>query len=268
MSVMTDPATTSETDWEAHWRTYDTATQMNPGNMLRRNSLFRLLDMAGADEATAIADIGCGSGDLLADLARRYPNAVLAGLDQSAAGLEAVGRKVADVLCRQCDLDRADGVPTDMENFATHAICSEVLEHLAEPVNFLINAKRVIRPGGWLVVTVPGGPMSWFDKSIGHHRHYTKKLLSDTLSKAGLEIVAVAAAGFPTFNLYRCVVISRGRKLADDIGNAPSPLAQLAMTVFRGLLRFGFFNSPWGWQIVALARRSADTPAPYDAKPR
>ena len=74
------------------------------------------------------------------------------------------------------------------------------------------------------------------------------------LERAGL-VVETAAAGFPTFNLYRLVVIARGQRLIDDVNDEPGLLARAVMTVFQALLRVSLFDSPWGWQIVASARK-------------
>ncbi len=62
--------------------------------------------------------------------------------------------------------------------WADFAVCSEVLEHLDDPVLFLKNSAALMSPGCKLIVTVPGGPMSAFDKHIGHRRHFSKLDLS------------------------------------------------------------------------------------------
>ena len=100
--------------------------------------------------------------------------------------------------------------------------------------------------------------MSAFDREIGHRRHFTRDSLRRLLAENGLEVERTAGYGFPFFNLYRLVVILRGRRLmgdvASDSGDAASRPAELAMTAFRGLFTL---NLPWGlggWQIVGVAR--------------
>ena len=97
--------------------------------------------------------------------------------------------------------------------------------------------------------------MSAFDKHLGHRRHFTKAALKAVLEEAGFEAKSVSAAGFPTFNLYRLTVLLRGEKLIDDTEGSPPLLARLVMMMFSVLLYIGLPNSPWGWQIVALAKR-------------
>jgi len=47
----------------------------------------------------------------------------------------------------------------------------------------------------------------------------------------------------------------RGNKLIDDTEGSPPLLARMVMMMFSVLLHIGLPNSPWGWQIVALANK-------------
>jgi ubiquinone/menaquinone biosynthesis C-methylase UbiE len=223
---------------------------------MRRRAALRLLAV-GAGRARVL-DIGCGQGDLLADLRKRHPAAELGGLDLSANGIRIAADKVPTAAFHRVDLLANAGPPAVMRRWATHAVCSEVLEHVDDPVALLRAARRWLGPGCRLVVTVPGGPMSAFDRAIGHRRHFDTRDLRATLEAAGLRAVFPTTVGFPFFNLYRLVVIARGRRLAADVsrrGGAPaSPAARAAMAAFRPLLRVGLSRGPWSWQIVAVAR--------------
>jgi len=69
----------------------------------------------------------------------------------------------------------------------------------------------------------------------------------------------VSRAGFPFFNLYRVLVIARGRKLIAAVESGAMAgggrgLEKLAMRGFRFLFRFNRADSWLGWQLVALAR--------------
>jgi SAM-dependent methyltransferase len=239
--------------WDDHWRRFATATLANPGQALRRRSIFRLLGAGAAAPDATILDFGCGSGDLLIAMARRYPEARLAGIDGSAEGLAITARALPGATLARCDITRADGVPGELRGWASHAVCSEVLEHVDDPVRVLITAGTCLKPGGRLVVTVPGGPMSAFDRAIGHRGHYTRERLRNEMIGAGLKVEAAAAAGFPVFNLYRILVLMRGRRLIADIADGPSLLARLAMMPLRWLMPLSLFDSSWGWLIVGTA---------------
>jgi len=245
----------SREHWERHWDRYSDSTRLNPGQLFRRRMIFRLLGDEAGGEGASILDIGCGSGDLLSALAGRYPNASLAGVDQSQSGLNIAAREIPGARLATANLESAESNSSELGGWASHAVCSEILEHIAEPVEVLTNVAAYLKPGGCLVVTVPGGPMSAFDHRIGHRGHYTVTRLREELEQAGYRIDAIAAAGFPMFNLYRLVVLMRGERLADDIDGQPSLLARTVMALFRSTMWLTTLHSPWGWQIVARAQK-------------
>ena len=59
----------------------------------------------------------------------------------------------------------------------------DVIEHLENPDELLQEVFRVLKPGGWLLITVPAHDwlFSDFDESIGHFRRYSRKLLCSNL---------------------------------------------------------------------------------------
>jgi len=249
-------ATPARDDWDRHWDELAPASELNPAVGYRARLLTRLLNADGAP--SRVLDIGVGSGDFLAHAAALWPQTELAGVDVSASGVRLAGRRVPRARLTVADLTAASKRPSHLDRWATHAVCSEVLEHLDEPVALLRNASETLAPGALLVVTVPSGRMSAFDRHIGHRRHYTPELLRSQLSEAGYAVEDVLRAGFPFFNLYHAVVRARGEALIEDAGAegaTPSAAAKLAMAAFQGLFRLNLTRSPWGLQLVALARR-------------
>ncbi|MBJ7608733.1 MAG: class I SAM-dependent methyltransferase [Candidatus Dormibacteraeota bacterium] len=213
-----------------------------------------------------VVDIGSGQGDVAAMLTRAHPQAEVLGVELSAEGVSIASGKVPSARFVQRDLLAEAPVPADLAGFGELAVCSEVLEHVDDPSRLLRNATDYLAPGCRVVITVPGGPMSAFDRHIGHRRHHTAASLRAIIDRAGLETVAVFRAGFPFFNLYRLTVILRGSSLIDDVsaqsqGKAGSTLASLVMRVFRWLFRFNLTSSPWGWQMVGIARVPRAGPA-------
>lgn len=203
-------------------------------------------------------DIGSGQGDFLQSARRKWPRADLTGLEPSGSGLEETRRKVPGARLLQRDLLRDEPPPAELAGWATHALCSEVLEHVDDDLRVMANARAFLGPRALTVVTVPGGRMSAFDRHIGHRRHYTPESLTATLGAAGYEVEWAARAGFPFLNLYRGVVIARGPSLMKDVAatedGQPGLPARLAMAAFHPLMRATLTRSPWGTQIVAVAR--------------
>jgi trans-aconitate methyltransferase len=241
-------------DWDEHWEHYAAAAKYSPTQIYRRWLTLRLLERRGTP--MRLVDFGSGPGDLLDDARRRWRDAELLGLELSERGVELAREKVpgAEVIQTNLESDRASD--DRFAGWGTHAACSEVLEHVDEPVALLRNARSYLQPGARLVVTVPGGTMSAFDRHIGHRRHYTPELLEQTLTDAGLKTVMVGGAGFPFFNFYRWFVVTRGEKVIEDVfasGGKLSPSARLAMLAFRPLLAVSLPRTPWGTQIFGVA---------------
>lgn len=247
------PESEAHDDWEEHWRTYADSAARNPAQRYRRRLVLNAL--AERTPVNRVLDIGAGTGDLAADVRRSFPDAEIVGLDVSASGLAAAREKVPDAVFLQRDLLEKQPETEPYRSWATHAACSEVLEHVTEPERLLRHASEYLAPGCTVVVTVPGGPMSAFDHHIGHRRHYTPDDLRRLLVDAGFMVERAYGAGFPFFNVYRLVVIARGKRLAEEaIERKPSFLARSAMALFRVLFRLNLARTPWGWQTVAVAR--------------
>jgi SAM-dependent methyltransferase len=245
-------------DWETHWESFAASAQRNPAQAFRRRVVLALLAAHGPPQR--YLDIGSGQGDLAVAVAGRWTDAEISGVELSRRGVDIAARKLPRRRFHQFDL-LSDRAPlAGYEAWATHATCSEVLEHVDEPGAFLASAQRWLAPGALLVVTVPGGPMSAFDRHIGHRRHYTADGLSSLLEATGFRVLECGGAGYPLFNLYRRIVIARGERLVTDVDATGSvPLAaRAAMDVFNLLLQTSPTRGRRGWQVYAAARSPAD----------
>lgn len=67
---------------------------------------------------------------------------------------------------------------------------SNVLEHIEDDVDVLVQIKNKMLPGGLLAIYVPALPIlfSEMDAKVGHYRRYTKKELENKVKQAGLKI--------------------------------------------------------------------------------
>lgn len=251
--------TAQRDDWERLWDDYADSAKANPAQALRRRLVFSWLALDRATAPLRVLDIGSGQGDFAAELRARFPNVDILGLELSQSGVEIARRKVPSARFVQRDLLAAsDPEPTERA-WATHAVCAEVLEHVDDPDAFLRHVAAYLAPAGRLIVTVPGGPMSAFDRHIGHRRHFRPAEVRRLLEATGFVVERVTGAGFPFFNLYRLVVVARGPRLIADVARdsgSTSRLARLVMATFGVLFRLTLPASPWGWQLVAVARRS------------
>lgn len=245
-------------DWDRHWEEYNEGASDNPAQEYRREVIFNLLGLQGSGAGIRLLDIGSGQGDMAAYIRAKAPSAEILGLELSQSGVEISRKKVREAKFVKCNLLEQSRAPKDLRGWATHAICSEVIEHVDDPVLLLRNARDYMRPDCLLVLTAPGGPMSAFDKHIGHRKHFKPTDIAELLRQAGYSPEYAGTAGFPFFNVYRCMIILRGKKLIEDVSAqrnpSGSPLAQAAMAVFHLLFRMNLQSSPWGWQMVGRAR--------------
>jgi SAM-dependent methyltransferase len=226
MTAPTGPLPTD--DWDRHWTDYSAAVALNPAQAYRQMLIFRSLDLGRARGTVRLFEVGSGQGDLSRELVERYPSMELLGVDLSDTGVAIAKARVPNGEFFQQDLLKPLALPERYLGWATHAVCSEVLEHLDDPVEALKNVRRCLAPGGRLVVTVPAGPVSAFDRHIGHRRHFTPGALRTVLEEAGLRVTSLSGAGFPFFNLYRLAVLAH-------------------------LFRLNRTQSQLGWQLVATA---------------
>jgi SAM-dependent methyltransferase len=68
-----------------------------------------------------------------------------------------------------------------------------VIEHLKNDHAALLACHKILENGGYFVAFTPAFPflMSEFDKSVGHHRRYTKRHARELLIATGFEVVTV-----------------------------------------------------------------------------
>lgn len=123
--------------------------------------------------ATAVLEVGCGSGRLLERLARALPGAGLAGVDLSPYLLDLAARRLRGrANLRQADAAR---LPFDDGRFDAVVAC-HVLGHVPPDVAAEASreARRVLRPRGTLVVV----DHTWHHPGIGRWRLLGSRLLA------------------------------------------------------------------------------------------
>lgn len=89
------------------------------------------------------------------------------------------------------DIQRMDGVPS--EEYDT-ALMSEVLEHLPDPESALEEVKRILKPGGILILSVPH--LSRLHEAPHDYTRWTRWGLEALVQRHGFEVKGIQATGF------------------------------------------------------------------------
>jgi SAM-dependent methyltransferase len=178
-----------------------------------------MLDRLGPLPAEPVlADLGCSTGHLLADLSAARPDATLIGVDLVASGL-----RKAYALVPGARLLQADVCDLPLRSAGVDAVLSaNLLEHVPADVDALAEMRRVLRPGGRAVIVVPAGPgtYDYYDRFLGHERRYGRGELADKARRAGLEVLLDAYLGSLPYPLFWLVKQRNRRRFARLEGEA------------------------------------------------
>jgi SAM-dependent methyltransferase len=164
-----------------------------------------------------IIDLGCGDGSALAIAAEHNPAHRFAGIDWSGDALrqaQAAGLTVVRASVSGGSLPVADGA-------ADVVIMSELIEHLVDPDGAVAEARRILRPGGSLLLSTPN-LAAWYNRGLlafgiqpifsevslrgvfgrpgrvvaGHLRLFTRRALTEFLAASGFRCVTVTGARY------------------------------------------------------------------------
>jgi trans-aconitate 2-methyltransferase len=114
----------------------------------RGRPFHELVARVGASAPRRVVDLGCGPGNLTETLARRWPDAVVEGLDSSAEMIAEARAKTTGVTYEVGDV--RDFVPgEDVDVIVSNALLQWVPGHEAL-------LARWVAPGRWIAVQVPG----------------------------------------------------------------------------------------------------------------
>jgi SAM-dependent methyltransferase len=133
------------------------------------------------DSVGDIIEHGCGTGFVLAELQRLFPQARVTGADLFAEGLALARRRFAGPLLQ------TDILHCDLRSAFDLVGLFDVLEHLDDDLQVLQAIRGQLRPGGCLLLTVPAHMALWsdYDEASGHRRRYSRQQLVARLSEAG-----------------------------------------------------------------------------------
>jgi SAM-dependent methyltransferase len=152
----------------------------------RRRVLERAIERLRLPDGASILDAGCGSGRNMVELAR---HGTVTGVELSDTSVRlARERGVGEVV---------EGSVMDMpfeEGSFDLTVSLDVIEHLQDDIGALRELRRVTKPGGALLVTVPAYQWLWsgHDEINHHHRRYNRPTLLAAAESAGWHVESSA----------------------------------------------------------------------------
>jgi SAM-dependent methyltransferase len=222
----------------------------------RRKILKSAIERFAPDRAQLrVMEAGCGTGGNLQMLSQ------FGKLD--AFEMDAEARVIAK---SKLPIDIKDGMLPDNIPFAKKSfdvvVAFDVIEHVEQDVASLASLSEQLAPGGCLIMTVPALPWLWskHDETHHHFRRYTRKILKDTLLKAGLQPIRISYFNtllFPAIAGVRLVRKALGiTETADD--KMPSERTNSLLKMIFGFESnfVGRINLPIGVSLMAVARKA------------
>lgn len=135
----------------------------DPGQYLsfadeRSRPFFDLAGRIAAEKPGYVVDLGCGPGQLTADLARRWPQATVLGIDSSVEMIEAAtaARFEGDGFGGRLSFELGDIRDFKPDRPVDVIISNAVLQWVPGHLELLPRWARYLAPGGWLAFQLPG----------------------------------------------------------------------------------------------------------------
>jgi SAM-dependent methyltransferase len=160
-------------------------------HLLPKTADFRLLD------------VGCGAGNMIHHLSHYG----------QVKGIEIDPRPVKMAHQRGYDVDQFDATqPMPFGDNCFDAVTAlDVIEHNQDDLAILADSYRVLKPGGYMIITVPALMWLWShnDDINAHVRRYTAAELKQKLAQTGFRVKRVTYNNFFVFPLAASLILLR-----------------------------------------------------------
>jgi SAM-dependent methyltransferase len=228
----------------------------------RTRALVKLINTMSLGNGSCILDVGCGAGNMIHHLSRYG----------QVKGVEIDARPVAVARGRGYDVDQGDATRglTYADGAFDLVTALDVIEHNEDDLSILREAHRVLRPGGYIVVTVPAFMWLWShnDEINAHVRRYTAAELRTLFQQAGFRPRRITYNNFFVFPLAAGLILLRrgggerpqlashhlsAEEYQVEMEPAPAPLnAALTAVGWLEAQVLGAVNLPLGTGIIAI----------------
>lgn len=211
-----------------------------PRYLLRRHRLMKMVQALPRGE---VLEIGCGAGALSHDFAAM-------GFDVHAFDSSPAAREIAEYV-NQGDTRvhihaQEQG---DWESRFDYLVALEVLEHIPDDHEALARWSSWLKPGGYLLLSVPCHPRRWNASDIwaGHIRRYERAGLYGLLAKHGFAVRHFECYGVPLANIIDPIRARHHAKLLEQEAGEDGPAKHTARSGVERTLenKLYFLQASW-----------------------
>ena len=200
-----------------------------------------------------LLDCGAGTGRFAAEMTETCD---VWGLDDHEESLELLRKRLSPDRVLKLEGSR---LPADDGAFDI-VTALDVLEHIPDDVSAVREIRRVLKPGGVFLATVPASMALWsdWDESLHHQRRYSRKTLRAIFPPGEWDIVHV---NYTNVLVYPLVwAIRKGRRLTGRKGGRSED--RLPAGPINAILKWLFVATgkcrtplPFGVSLLLVARR-------------
>jgi SAM-dependent methyltransferase len=212
---------------------------------------------SGRVDAVQILEVGCGTGGNL-DMLTQFGHVSALEMDASAL---AFSKLKAGERVEFRHGSAPDGISFPPNSF--DLICMlDVLEHIDQDAETLNALRRLLKPGGQILITVPAYQWLWssHDEFLHHKRRYSRPALNRLMIECGYEPLRMTY--FNTFLLPLVAIV----RLKERLSDAKSPTGhEVPRKILNDALRRIFSSEskllahldlPFGVSLLTIARDS------------
>jgi ubiquinone/menaquinone biosynthesis C-methylase UbiE len=204
-----------------------------------------------------VLDLGAGTGKILSELESK---------DWQVQGIDSSPQAIKWSKKRGVKLKLADSAKQPLPfppNYFDLILVLDFLEHLQSESKTLSNINKVLKPSGYLIITVPANPRlySYWDKMLGHYRRYDKITLQKILKDHDFKVKQITY--FFSFSLIPAILVRTIKKIFNQKQGSDfqtTPIACLSIPVLKCLASIertllNFIKLPFGLSILCLAQK-------------
>lgn len=178
----------------------------------RAQGVIKFID-ENTESPRSILEIGCHSGHLLSNLQKKYK-------------CKAVGIESGDINNPPENITIIhDFFPTEKlvnEKFDL-IVCQAVLEHVFDPLNFLMSIREHLTDNGILLISVPDCTKNFLDGDVGlflheHISYFTVDTIRFALAMAGLKCINISTG---RFGIMATATLGKPNIFIDEVDKSP-----------------------------------------------